>query len=131
MHSHPNSLQQQGKDSGSLDFHRIDTETLGSAVNDMNHIAEQHATLLRNNSDIAAQMLRYENLLIDAHGGDSTALKKATSTDEFDKLLDMVAQYSPANTTPLQENAVPKLDYLALQNDLMEFRARFLSASHL
>lgn len=109
--------------SGVLDFNHIDPETLGRAIGDMNVIVDAHSALMRQDSAISNAVLRYENMLIDAQSGSADALRKATSSDEFDRLLDL------ANSESHPAYAQLRLEYLALRHDLMRYRERYLSAT--
>lgn len=118
--------------SGMLDYHQIDAFTLADAVAELNRIVDRHAPVLRADAELAATVLNYENLLIDAQGGDGQALRQATSPEEFDTILD-AAHASDASATPVAgANATrsAELDYLALREDLMRYRSQFLRASH-
>lgn len=109
--------------SGVLDFHRIDPETLAIALGQLNAIIDCHSALMRQDSAIAQALLRYENLLIDAQSGSADALKRVTSVDEFDKILHLAEK----TTHPAYEQL--RLEYLDFRTDLMKFRERYLSTS--
>lgn len=107
-----------------LDFHRIDTETLVQALQNLNSVVDSHAALLRQDKNLARQILRYENHIIDAQGGDTEALKLATSPEEFDKILTIAREHS--------HNFAPDtaIDYLGLRKDLLRFKEHYLAATH-
>jgi hypothetical protein len=117
-HTYPNT----DTESGTLDFHHIDPGTISHAVNDLNKIVDSNATLLRHDTSLAQSILRYENLLLDAQGGDSTALKKATMPEEFDKIVELAQQQMHSKNSD-------DLAYLALSEDLLRFKAYYLAAS--
>lgn len=131
---HSTSQANADKTSGVLDYHRIDPETIGQAIAELNRIADAHAILLQHDQALAGGFLHYENLLIDAQGGDHHAFKQATSHDEFDKLLDLAEEQSLRDGMQHDgardgETQRPELEYLALREDLMQFHARFLPVS--
>lgn len=114
--------QSTGKTSGRLDYYRIDPETLAQAVSEMSRIADENSALLQQDQMLAGGILHFENLLTEAQAGDGEALKQVTSIEEFEKLQNLVDEHNNIESS--------ELDYLALSNDLMAFRARFLPASH-
>lgn len=110
--------------SETLDFHHTDTETLAKALQDLNMVVDSHAELLRQDKNLAREILRYENFIIDAQGGSTDALKSATSPEEFDKILTLAREHSHGFTADVA------LDYLGLRKDLLHFKEHYLSASH-
>ncbi|MCH2546912.1 MAG: hypothetical protein MK052_04790 [Alphaproteobacteria bacterium] len=119
--------------SGVLDFHRIDPDTLGQALTDLNKIVDKNAYLLRHDPALAREVLRYENHLIDAQGGDNEALKLATAPEEFDKLIELSNTQNPlTENEPVHFEGTEReanLQYHALREDLLRFKHQYLSAS--
>lgn len=116
-HSHPEPAA--GMPSS---FSGIDTERLGQAIGALNAIIDAHSALMRQDSAIAQALLRYENLLIDAQGGSTEALKKATSPEEFDPILDMAENTTHPAYGQLQ------MEYRDFRADLLRFRGQYLGA---
>ena len=119
-HTYPDTTT----DSGRLDFHRIDPNTLGDAIQKLNVIVDAHSALVRKDTALASALMRYENMLLDAQGGDTEALKSATSPDEFDKILDVANRKTHPSYKELE------LEYLAFRGDMLKFKSHYLAASH-
>lgn len=118
-HTYPNTETTSGR----LDFYRVDPETLAQALSDLNVVVDAHSALMRQDSHIADALLRYENQLIDAQGGDASALKKATAPEEFDKLIALAENKSHPAYAQLQK------EYFDFRVDLLQFKHKYLSAT--
>lgn len=116
-----------------LDFHWIAPDTIAQALTDLNRIVDSNALLLRRDAPLAQGILRYEDLLIDAQGGDSKALKLATLPEEFDKIIDLTNKtgFSNDNHTNAANHEVTSsdMDYDGFRMALLKFREYYLSTS--